>query len=166
MFHKIIATMLTFSLVSPLTFAQEMPGSAAPLASAIAEEEIIPVLGSAPLEQKTYISLSDITVTTEFDEAILSFSTNIPVHAVIEYGLTNEYDHTLSTEVQKIHIETLGELQECSTYYYQVRVSDISSPGEFKTRCPVVKKVIKKIVSQAIETSPEVVTPEIMKNEE
>jgi hypothetical protein len=98
MFHKIIATILAVSLVSSLTFAQEMPGNAAPVSPVTSEEEVIPVLKSAPLEEKTDISLSEISVTTELDEAVLSFSTNIPVHAVIDFGLTDEYDHSVSTE--------------------------------------------------------------------
>jgi len=144
MFHKIIATMLTISLVSPLTFAQEMPGSALPVTSTTSEQEIVPVLNSAPGAPSDFETLSEIIITPEFDEAVFAFSTDVAVNAVIEYGLTEEYNHALSTEAQKIHTETLGELQECSTYYYHVRVSDVSSFGEFKTRCPVIKKVVKK----------------------
>lgn len=171
MLHKIIATMLTLSLVSSLTFAQEMPGSAAPIAPASSEEVLI--LGSAPDAPSDFETLSEITITPEVDEAVFTFSTDVAIHAVIEYGLTREYDYSLTTEPQKMHTETIGELTACATYYYRVHVGEESREGTFKTLCPVVKKVVKKstpvvkkVVSKAIETSPEVVTPEVMNNEE
>jgi hypothetical protein len=151
MVHKIIATILTFSLVSSLTFAQEMPGNAVPVVLEPAEEMLI--LNSASDAPSDFAALSEITITPEVDEAVFAFTTDEAVHTVIEYGLTREYDRTLTTEPQKTHTETIGDLTACATYYYRVHVGDESREGAFETLCPVVKKpapkpVVKKTVAK------------------
>lgn len=162
MLHKIIATMLTLSLVSSLTFAQEMPGNATPVPSASSEEALI--LNSAPGVPSDFETLSEVTITPEVDEAVFAFSTDVPVHAVIEYGLTREYEHSLTTEPQKMHTETIGDLTACATYYYHVSVGDESREGAFKTLCPVIvkKPVPKGVVKKTVAAVVPVVAPEIV----
>ncbi len=104
----------------------------------------MPLLNSASSAPSGFDTLSDIVVVTSADEAVFSFSTDVSTHAVIEYGLTSDYDHSISTEPQIIHTETIGELTSCTTYHYLVRAGDVSQEGIFETLCPVAKKVAKK----------------------
>ncbi len=102
----------------------------------------IPLLNSAPADPGAFMSISDIVITPTITEAVLEFSTSQETHVTLEYGLTREYDHMMTTESQIQHTETIGELTPCARYYYAVRAGDASQEGVFETQCPVVKKKI------------------------
>lgn len=91
---------------------------------------------------------------------MLEFSTDTETHVVIEYGLTPDYEHSITTEPQTEHTETLGELTACARYYYAVRAGDESREGDFTTLCPVVKKAVKKTVKPVITKTPPVAVSE------
>ncbi len=165
MFKKIVTTSLLVTFVASTVFAQaetmSAPGKSLPPESESVEQGI-PFLNSAPVDPSTSISLSEIVVEPTETEAVFTFSTNVPTHSLIEYGMTVEYDRSISTEPQSAHTETIGELVACSTYYYRVHAEGVSTEGDFKTTCPV-KKVIKKTPApvakktppvQAVETEP------------
>lgn|GEM_PF-5478498 len=99
----------------------------------------IPILNSAPTAPGSFMSLSDITVTPQGTEAVFTFRTDEAVHAVIEYGLTPDYEDSISTEPQTDHTETIGNLTPCARYYYRVYAASESQEGSFDTLCPVVK---------------------------
>lgn len=158
MIKKILSTTVLVALTTSLCLAQvetvSAPGKAHPTTSTVVEPSI--VLNSAPVDPTASRILSGIEVEPAAHEAVLSFSTSTETHAVIEYGLTLAYDHSVTTEPQSDHIETLGELLACKKYYYRVHVGNISKEGTFKTLgCVVTKKVVKTantLTSQAINT--------------
>lgn len=104
----------------------------------------VPLLNSAPADPGAFMSISDIVVTPAATEAIFEFSTSQETHVTLEYGLTREYDHMMTTESQIQHTETLGDLTPCARYYYAVRAENESQEGVFETQCPIVKKKIAK----------------------
>ncbi|MEI6711181.1 MAG: fibronectin type III domain-containing protein [bacterium] len=147
MIKKILSTSAIIALTTSLCLAQvetvSTPGKSLPVTSGTAEQGI-PLLNSAPVAPTASISLSDIAVAPSAHQAVFTFSTNIDTHAVIEYGLTTEYDHSISTEPQSVHTETIGGLLACKKYYYRVQAEDVSTEGTFKTLgCSVAKKVVK-----------------------
>lgn len=152
MFKKILATSVLITLLASTAFAEtetmSAPGKSLPIASESSEQGI-PLLNSAPVAPSASMTLSEITVEPETHEAVFSFSTSASTHVSIEYGLTPEYERSISTEPQTDHTETIGELMECATYYYRVHVGDISREGDFKTLCPkiVVQNTKYKIQS-------------------
>lgn len=158
MLHKFLATSVLVTLLTSMTFAQEAPGKGTPVAS-----EMIPVMNSAPAEP-IVSGLSEIVVVPEMYEAVISFTTESMIHAGIQYGvMASDYPYSISTEPQTQHAETLGDLKACTTYYYRVHVGDESREGDFKTLCPVAKKVVKKPL---VKKTPAVVVPEEMNNEQ
>ena len=159
MLKKILATTVLVTFVASTALAQtetmSAPGKSLPIESESVEQGI-PLLNSAPVDPSTSISLSEITVVPTSDEAVFTFSTNISTHSLIEYGLTRDYDRSISTEPQSAHTETIGELVACSTYYYRVHAEGVSTEGDFKTTCPIVKKVIKKTPAPVAKKAPPV----------
>lgn len=164
MLQKIISTTALMAFLVSTVSAQEAPGNSLPVVSETAKEELI--LNSAPQAPKEFTSLSEIVVTPEADQAVFEFSTTQKIHASIEYGLTPEYDHSITTEPQTEHTETLGSLEQCARYYYQVTVGDEYAEGEFETLCPVkAKKVVQPVVKKIVKNVTPVVT-EPVKSEE
>jgi hypothetical protein len=162
MLQKILATSVLVTLLASATFVQAEsvsgPGKASPVTVEASEELMLNSASDAPSD---FVTLSEVTITPEMNEAIFSFSTDISTHAVIEYGLTREYDRSISTEPQKIHTETIGDLTSCARYYYRVHVGDESQEGDFNTLCPVAAKkpIPKPTIKKKVAVVP-VVVPE------
>ncbi len=143
------------------------PGQSLTTEAPATTEVLPPVLNSAPAAPE----VGAITVTPSVDTAVVAFSTNIPTFAVIDYGLTTEYEHSLMTEEQTLYSETLGDLLACKQYFYRVSVGDTSNEGSFRTTgCPVAKKTVSKTTTVKKTTTPTPtpapVVPVEMKNDQ
>lgn len=137
MFNKILATSLALALTLPLIFAQEMPGMSQDITT---------------LQEKQ--TLSAIAVTASSEEAVFEFQTQPETHAVIEYGMTPEYEFSLTTEPQTAHSETIAGLTECTKYYYRVHTAEVDREGDFMTECPIVTKAPKVAPRPAPQKTP------------
>jgi hypothetical protein len=148
----IASTTLGVFLVS-FCFAEDTvsgPGKSMPVDSMATVEESAPLmLDSAPAEQDSFISMTDVLVKPSKDTAEVIFTTNIPTYATIEYGLTAEPESVVTTETMTAHIETLANLITCRTYFYRVLATsaddvtlDTAREGTFMTKGCVVKKSV------------------------
>jgi len=166
MFQKILATSVLVTLLATNVLAQEAPGKSLPVVSETAQEETL-IFNSAPSDPGA-LTLSEIAVEPQVSEAVLTFTTSQETHVIIEYGLTPDYDHSISTEPQTEHSEMIGELTACAKYYYRVYTGDVSREGVFETQCPVVKKVAKPVAKPVVKkvAKPAPVVPETIKDQE